>query len=218
MRTAFRLAGVASGLSAIIIVPAIKVGGMNNGFGRGTQYLTIMSLLLTMVCLLLGVTSDVLKMPSLTRLKNAMLPVLVPVECAVGVLYWSLTLTNVFHIYPDGVRYIPLWLDIQMHGLPFMILMIEMFIYSEGFRVRRVPDFCAVALFALFYISWSSFCAHVDGYWPYPILENITNPWERLRLMLNSSAIGLVLHLIISETHIRTMGAKSKFGSANASM
>ncbi|KAK3825758.1 MAG: hypothetical protein J3Q66DRAFT_436773 [Benniella sp.] len=102
-RTAVRFAGVASGLFTILIVPTIKVEGLNNGFGRGTQYLTIMSVLLSMICLSLGVAGDMLRIPSLTRLKNAMLPVLVPVECAVGV-YWYLTLSNVYHIYPDGNR------------------------------------------------------------------------------------------------------------------
>ncbi|KAI8603030.1 FAR-17a/AIG1-like protein-domain-containing protein [Dissophora ornata] len=206
-RTLFRLVGLLSGVSTLLIVPFFRAPGYSNGFGRGTQFLTIVSLILTMLCLGLGIVGDLLKQRDLIRLKNAILPVVVPAECVVTILYWYLTLSDVYNIYPDGNRYLPVWLDIQMHGLPFVYVFVEMFCYSETFQVRRVNDFFAVAAFTVLYMVWASFCAYMDGYWPYPIFDNLNCPWKQLRLMLISGAISLALQVIISETHIRTRAA-----------
>ncbi|KAI7831104.1 FAR-17a/AIG1-like protein-domain-containing protein [Gamsiella multidivaricata] len=211
-RTLFRIMGVVSGISTLLIVPTLKSQEFGSSFGRGSQFLTVLGLFLTMVCLSLGAASDLLKMPTelagLLRIKNAILPVAVPAECAVAILYWYLTLTDVYNIYPDGIRYLPFWLDIQMHGLPFAYVFIEMFCFSETFKVRRVADFCALAAFAVFYMSWSSLCAYMDGYWPYPIFDNLACPWKCLRLMLIASSIGLVFQLLIAEVHIRARAVR----------
>ncbi|KAG0061931.1 hypothetical protein BGZ92_006313, partial [Podila epicladia] len=126
-----------------------------------------------------------------TKCKNAILPIVVPAECAIAGLYWALVYQDVYNIYPDGYRYLPLWVDIQMHGLPFIFVLVEMFYHSPTFRVRRLIDFMSVAIFAFAYMGWSSLCAYMDGEWPYPIFQNTLCPWERLRLMLTSSAVGL---------------------------
>ncbi|KAF9439131.1 hypothetical protein BGZ76_010724 [Entomortierella beljakovae] len=154
-------------------------------------------------CRLLGITSE------LHRIKDAMLPILTPAEIAVAILYWSLTLSNVYHIYPDGNRYIPLWIDLQVHGIPCIFVALEMFYFSETFKVRRFTDFCAVISFALFYLSWSSLCAHKDGEWPYPILQNIVCPWERLYFMSTGIVGYVILHFVISEAHIRSKASKT---------
>ncbi|KAF9109959.1 hypothetical protein BGX27_006956 [Mortierella sp. AM989] len=161
-----------------------------------------------MINLALGIIGDVMNNQRLLKIKDAMLPVIVPGECAVAVLYWYLTLSNVYHIYPDGNRYIPMWIDIQMHGIPALFAFVEMFYFSKTFQVKRAADFCVISLFALFYMGWSSFCAHMDGEWPYPILQNLTCPWERLQMMLTSYLVYVALHFVISETHIRSRAAR----------
>ncbi|KAF9582475.1 hypothetical protein BGW38_000160 [Lunasporangiospora selenospora] len=138
----------------------------------------------------------------LIQYKNAILPVVVPAECAIACLYWYLTLKDVYNIYPDGVRYLPLWLDLQMHGVPFISAMIEMFFHSESLRICRVTEFVKVLSFGIFYIAWSSICAHMNGEWPYPVFQKIACPWERLRMMVTSTLIGLAMHVVISEYYI----------------
>ncbi|KAF9345288.1 hypothetical protein BGX26_003315 [Mortierella sp. AD094] len=94
-----------------------------------------------------------------------------------------------------------------MHGLPALFVLVEMFYFSKTFQVKRFADFCAISSFALFYMGWSTLCAHIDGEWPYPILQNLDCPWKRLRMMLTSYLIYVLLHFIISETHIRSKAA-----------
>ncbi|KAF9207059.1 hypothetical protein BGZ49_001276 [Haplosporangium sp. Z 27] len=181
------LMGIVSGIFTLYIVPRLKDSGLKHGFGRGTQYLTILSLL---------------------KIKDSMLPVIAPGECVVAVLYWYLTLSDVYNIYPDGNRYIPFWIDFQMHGLPVLFVLAEMFYFSRHFKVRRFADVCFLSFFAVFYMAWSSFCAHMDGEWPYPILENLNCPWKRLRMMISSYLIYIACYLILSETHIRAKASR----------
>ncbi|KAG0274162.1 hypothetical protein BGZ95_010044 [Linnemannia exigua] len=209
LKTMVRLAAFSSALFPILIVPTLKTKGLKNGFGGGTQYLTIVGLLVTMICIGLGIVGDVFNKPGLITLKNRILPMLVPVECVIGGLYWYLTLTNVYHIYPDGHKYLPFYIDIQMHGIPFLSGLVEMFYFSETLRIHRVMDICYFLLFAVFYSSWSSFCAHMDGEWPYPVLQNQKSDWDRYTMMFNATMVGLAIHAIVSEAHLRTRFQKA---------
>ncbi|KAF9549343.1 hypothetical protein EC957_004257 [Mortierella hygrophila] len=210
VKTIVRLAGFCSALYPILIVPTLRTKGLKDGFGGGTQYLTIVGLLVTMVCIGLGIAGDAFKQPGLIAAKNRILPMVVPVECVIAGLYWYLVLTDVFHIYPDGHKYLPFYIDIQMHGIPFLTGLAEMFFFSEALRIHRVKDTCCYLLFAVFYSSWSSFCAHMDGEWPYPVLQNQASDWERYSTMVNATMVGLAIHFIISEAHIRTTAKASQ--------
>ncbi|KAG0202658.1 hypothetical protein BGX28_004885 [Mortierella sp. GBA30] len=195
MKPAFRITSLTSTISTMLILPTLKSEGLKTGFGRGTQYLTILSLILSIVCLSVGTVEDLFKRPGLTRLKYALLTIVVPAEFLVAVMYWYLTLQDVLNIYPDGNRYLPFWLDIQMHGLAFVYVLVEMFYYSSAYEVKKVPHFIASMAFGTLYVAWSSICATIDGEWC---------PWQRFGVMMAWAAVGVVGHVAIAEVYIRS--------------
>ncbi|GJJ70916.1 hypothetical protein EMPS_03266 [Entomortierella parvispora] len=198
----FHFACISSALGAGLKLASLQTKGTKRGFGFGSQYLTILGLVMTIGMFLLALFVDFTQSSRARRIKNTLLPLLVTIECAIGAMYWLLVMRDVFHIYPDGNRYIPFWVDIQVHGLPFFYTLVEMFFISESFQVRRKADIINMSGFAVFYMCWSSFCAHMDGEWPYPVLQNITCPWTRLQMMTICSLSSVFAHIIITEAHV----------------
>ncbi|KAF9910804.1 hypothetical protein EC991_005521 [Linnemannia zychae] len=63
-KTMVRLAAFSSALYPILIVPTLRTNGLEDGFGRGSQYLTIVGLLVTMICFGLSIVGDMLNKPA----------------------------------------------------------------------------------------------------------------------------------------------------------
>ncbi|KFH68603.1 hypothetical protein MVEG_05413 [Podila verticillata NRRL 6337] len=58
-----RLISLTSVVFVILYAPTLKTQGVNHGFGGGTQYLTIVGLITTWICMALGLAVDILQWP-----------------------------------------------------------------------------------------------------------------------------------------------------------
>jgi len=106
------------------------------------------------------------------RLKTSLAILAVPVEGFVSVMYWGLMLIDPSLLVPPNPDfYLPLKLDISIHGLPAVFLWLDFLLFSPPFpKAARPMALSTTAVVA--YVSWMEYAAAKNsGIFPYPFFS-----------------------------------------------
>ncbi|GAA5871379.1 hypothetical protein JCM16303_000737 [Sporobolomyces ruberrimus] len=148
---------------------------MVSQYGGHWQYLTILSLGITWLMFLFALLKDVFPSVNLlARLKTSLGILGVPIEGFVALMYWGLMLIDPSLLMPpDPEFFLPLKLDISIHGLPAVYLWLDFLCFSPPFPKAARP--LAISTSAvLLYVTWMEFAASKNGRFPYPFLDTMT--------------------------------------------
>ncbi|GAA5838732.1 hypothetical protein JCM5353_000866 [Sporobolomyces roseus] len=149
---------------------------MRSQYGGQWQYLTILSLGISWATFAFALLKDVF--PSINffaRLKTSLAILAVPVEGFVSVMYWGLMLIDPSLLVPPNPDfYLPIKLDISIHGLPAVFLWLDFLLFSPPFpKAARPLALSTTAVVA--YVSWMEYAASKNsGVFPYPFFNEMT--------------------------------------------
>jgi hypothetical protein len=148
---------------------------MNQAYGRNYIYLTNISLYLTVTTLAIGLCVRYFKTKRFISLYVNLVSVGLPLSLLVTVLFWGLflidpTLVRNKELHDKGVR-VNLLSDLCMHFFPFLALLFEQ--YDVKLK-RETSHVIFYFIFCPSYFFITSLFAKANGFWVYPILDQLS--------------------------------------------
>lgn len=138
--------------------------------------LTYLGLLLATFTFTLGMLEDMTSFAALNRLRRAVRFIAMPLEVTVTLSYWLVYFTNASLITDQRVMApITIYEDIGLHLLPAILLVADYHSLppKQTQQMRSNLAFVAFGCTLGLYCAWLTACYKKNGYWPYPILEEI---------------------------------------------
>ncbi|KAL4889978.1 hypothetical protein BDV59DRAFT_209928 [Aspergillus ambiguus] len=138
----------------------------NEAYGWHFQYLTVIGLSLATLTFAVGLLADLTLSTRLFLLKNLLSICSAPMEVLISVLYW----------------------DISFHAVPSVVLLIDLLLLSPPWTITVVPALGLSSSIAFGYWFWIEKCFAHNGWYPYPIFEQV--PFEgRVGLFVLSAVV-----------------------------
>jgi hypothetical protein len=144
----------------------------NEAYGWHFQYLTVIGLALSTLTFAFALLADLTLSARLFLVKNLLSICSAPMEVLISVLYWSLRMIDERLVVPDWA-YIPMHADISFHAIPAIVLLIDLLLLSPPWTISIVPALGLSSTIALGYWIWIERCYKYNGWYPYPIFEQV---------------------------------------------
>lgn len=144
----------------------------NEAYGWHFQYLTVIGLSLSTLTFTIGLLADVTLSARLFLLKNLLSICSAPLEVLISILYWGLRMIDERLVVPDWAV-IPLKADISFHAVPSIVLLIDLFLLSPPWTITILPALGLSSTIAFGYWFWIERCFSYNGWYPYPIFEQL---------------------------------------------
>ncbi|PKX89799.1 putative integral membrane protein [Aspergillus novofumigatus IBT 16806] len=176
----------------------------NEAYGWHFQYLTVIGLALSTLTFAVALLADLTLSARLFLVKNLFSICSAPMEVLISVLYWSLRMVGYKIderlVVPDWA-YIPMHAgkrilelisyrsaDISFHAVPAIVLLIDLLLLSPPWTISIVPALGLSSTIAFGYWIWIERCYKYNGWYPYPIFEQV--PFEgRVGLFVMSAIV-----------------------------
>ncbi|CAO1635493.1 unnamed protein product [Parajaminaea phylloscopi] len=193
---------------------------LSSQFGGHYQFLTNISLVLTFVTLLLGMTRAVSPSLPLTReLKTVATAITMPIEVIVSLLYWTVLAIDPTLLIPsrevpdplnpgqfvtETVR-LPLLTDLCMHAFPAILLSVDYLAFSAPLPLRRPnilsswPIWTSI-ISTISYCLWAEVCKAHNGQYPYPLLS-VLSTTHRVTLYIGCALTMAVVLVTTDAVH-----------------
>ncbi|KAL2868767.1 putative integral membrane protein [Aspergillus lucknowensis] len=143
----------------------------NEAYGWHFQYLTVIGLSLATTTFAAGLLADITLSPRLFLLKNLLSICSAPMEVLISILYWGLRLVN-----------------ISFHAIPSIVFLIDILFLSPPWTITIGPALGLSSAIAVTYWFWVDLCFQNNGWYPYPIFEQV--PFEgRVGLFVLSAVV-----------------------------
>lgn len=206
-----------SALTYPFVYIATHPNKINAAYGWHFQYLTIVTLSLTYGVFVLAVLLDVLPTSPRTAFgrtltggvratKRAMLLVAAPAECLVSLIYWPIHFVDPTLLAPaELVAVFPLSADLSMHALPTLLLLVEVFALSEALDASPRTGAIIYGAFGAAYYAWVTHCASKNGWYPYPMLDLMTEP-QRALTVAGATTLAFASFLALKALHAAVYG------------
>ncbi|GAQ11599.1 UPF0641 membrane protein PJ4664.05 [Aspergillus lentulus] len=160
----------------------------NEAYGWHFQYLTVIGLALSTLTFAVALLADLTLSARLFLVKNLLSICSAPMEVLISVLYWSLrmwyrtglifqcTLASpqaglLFRWILELISYRSA--DIGFHAVPAIVLLIDLLLLSPPWTISIVPALGLSSTIALSYWVWIERCYKYNGWYPYPIFEQV---------------------------------------------
>ncbi|KAJ5440205.1 uncharacterized protein N7458_011203 [Penicillium daleae] len=179
----------------------------NEAYGWHFQYLTVIGLSLSTLTFIVGLLADVTLSRRLFLIKNLLSVCCAPMEVLISVLYWGLRLIDERLVVPDWAV-IPLHADIGFHAVPSIVMLVDLLFLSPPWTISALPSLGLSGTIAFGYWFWVEQCFYYNGWYPYPIFEQLSTT-GRIGLF-SLSAIVMALSTV---TLKRLYGHVNGFGS-----
>ncbi|KAL4779570.1 hypothetical protein BJX76DRAFT_351712 [Aspergillus varians] len=162
-----RLPSPSSGISALVHVCCVSTScPVFQTYGWHFQYLTVIGLSLATITFAAGLLADITLSPRLFLLKNLLSICSAPMEVLISILYWN----------------------ISFHAIPSIVLLIDILFLSPPWTVSIGPALGLSSTIAVGYWFWVERCFQLNGWYPYPIFEQV--PFEgRVGLFVLSAVV-----------------------------
>ncbi|KAI9931432.1 hypothetical protein MW887_010007 [Aspergillus wentii] len=159
----------------------------NEAYGWHFQYLTVIGLALSTLTFTAGLLADLTLSPRLFLAKNVLSICSAPMEVLISVLYWGLRLIDERLVVPAWAV-IPLDADIGFHAVPSIVLLIDLLLLSPPWTISVLPALGLSSTIAFGYWIWIERCFKYNGWYPYPIFDQL--PFEgRVGLFVLSAVV-----------------------------
>ncbi|KAL3476767.1 hypothetical protein BJX99DRAFT_270278 [Aspergillus californicus] len=140
-------------------------------WGWHFQYLTIIGLSLATLTFAVGLLADITSSARLFLLKNLLSICSAPMEVLISILYWGIRLVN-----------------ISFHAIPAIVFLIDILFLSPPWTITIGPALALSSTIAFGYWFWVELCFQHNGWYPYPIFEQL--PFEgRIGLFVLSAVV-----------------------------
>lgn len=187
---------------------------INDSFGWHMQYLTIIGLSLAASTFAVGLLADLTLSPTLFRIKNTLSIASAPMEVLISILYWALrtvrrapahfpptplTLDQIDPglVMPDWAPVLSLKTDFSFHAIPSVALVVDLLFFSPPYAISALPALGLSSFIALAYWFWTELCYSKNGFYAYPIFEQLDTP-GRAALFSGSAVVMAVSTLSLS--------------------
>ncbi|KAL5052170.1 FAR-17a/AIG1-like protein [Aspergillus fruticulosus] len=108
-------------------------------------------------------------------------------EVLISILYWGLRLIDERLVIPDWAI-IPMHADISFHAIPSIVFLIDLLFLSPPWTITIGPALGLSSAIAVSYWFWIERCFQHNGWYPYPIFEQL--PFEgRIGLFALSAVV-----------------------------
>ncbi|KAJ5731879.1 hypothetical protein N7493_003360 [Penicillium malachiteum] len=159
----------------------------NQAYGWHFQYLTVIGLTLSTLTFLVALLADITLSRRLFLIKNLLSVCSAPMEVLISVLYWGLRVIDERLVLPDWAV-IPLHADISFHAIPSIVMLIDLLYLSPPWTITIFPSLGLSGSIAFGYWFWVERCFQHNGWYPYPIFEQLPTP-GRIALFSMSAAV-----------------------------
>ncbi|KAL2852539.1 hypothetical protein BJY01DRAFT_232577 [Aspergillus pseudoustus] len=146
----------------------------NGAYGWHFQYLTVIGLSLATITFTVGLLADITLSPRLFLVKNLLSICSAPMEVLISILYWGLRLVN-----------------ISFHAVPSIVFLIDLLFLSPPWTITIGPALGLSSAIAVSYWFWVERCFKHNGWYPYPIFEQV--PFEGRIGLFGLSAVVMAL-------------------------
>ncbi|KAL4884443.1 hypothetical protein BJY04DRAFT_225644 [Aspergillus karnatakaensis] len=146
----------------------------NEAYGWHFQYLTVIGLSLATITFTFGLLADLTLSPRLFLVKNLLSVCSAPMEVLISILYWGLRLVN-----------------ISFHAIPSIVFLIDLLFLSPPWTITIGPALGLSSAIAVSYWFWVERCFALNGWYPYPIFEQL--PLEGRIGLFGLSAVVMAL-------------------------
>lgn len=144
---------------------------VNTAYGWHFQMFTILTLTLAYLQFVFCALSDAVPSSDVLRsAKRTLLLIAAPCETLVSTLYWPIKLYDATLLAPkELIALFPMHADLSMHAVPTILLLIEIFCFSEAFETENGNALLAYAVYGTSYYFWTERNARLNGWYPYPM-------------------------------------------------
>ncbi|TKX25232.1 hypothetical protein C1H76_2465 [Elsinoe australis] len=161
---------------------------INESYGWHFQYLTIIGLSLTTLTFMTGLLADLTSSRPLFTVKNSLSIASAPMEVLISLLYWGLRSIDPHLVIPPDLPQLPLLADMSFHLAPAVLLVVDLLYFSPPYSISALPSFGLSALIALAYYYWVELCYSKNGFYPYPLFDDVGYS-GRLMLFTGSAVV-----------------------------
>ncbi|KAJ5925459.1 hypothetical protein N7454_008098 [Penicillium verhagenii] len=195
-----RLSSPSRGLSALVHVAGLasflssfkfmhdNPNRANEAYGWHFQYLTVIGLALSTLTFIVALLADITLSRRLFLVKNLLSVCSAPMEVLISVLYWGLRVIDERLVVPDWAV-IPLHAaDIGFHAIPSIVMVVDLLFLSPPWTITALPSLGLSATIAFAYWFWVEQCFLYNGWYPYPIFEQLSTV-GRIGLFSLSAAV-----------------------------
>ncbi|KAJ5675407.1 hypothetical protein N7462_008304 [Penicillium macrosclerotiorum] len=144
----------------------------NEAYGWHFQYLTVIGLSLSTLTFAFALVADVTLSRRLFLIKNLLSVCSAPMEVLISILYWGLRVIDERLVLPDWAV-IPLHADIGFHAVPAIVMMVDLLFLSPPWTITALPSLALSGTIAFGYWFWVEQCFLYNGWYPYPIFEQL---------------------------------------------
>ncbi|OQE28564.1 hypothetical protein PENSTE_c003G09084 [Penicillium steckii] len=176
----------------------------NEAYGWHFQYLTVIGLSLSTLTFIFAILADVTLSRRLFLIKNLLSVCSAPLEVLISVLYWGLRLIDERLVVPDWAV-IPLDADISFHAMPSILMLIDLLVLSPPWTITILPSLGLSGVIAFGYWFWVERCFFYNGWYPYPIFEQLPTP-GRIGLFSLSAVVMALSTATLKWLHGRVNG------------
>ncbi|KAI8961718.1 FAR-17a/AIG1-like protein [Daldinia sp. FL1419] len=160
---------------------------MSAAFGGHFQFLTIIGLSLALCTFVVGFLADVTLSSRLFKLKNILSVCSAPLEVLISILYWGLCAIDKSLVFPPEFQ-LDLLPDVGFHATPAVFLAVDLLLLSPPWTIHGFPALALSESFALLYWLWVEYCFSRNGWYPYPIFDQLST-WQRVLLFTFSALL-----------------------------
>ena len=179
---------------------------INASFGWHFQYLTIIGLTLAALTFFFGLLADITLSPSLFSLKNALSVSSAPLAVLISILYWSLRAIDINLVLPPWAPRLATSADLGFHAIPAIGLVVDLLLFSPPYAISALPALALSSAIAVVYWFWVEACYARNGFWPYPIFEEV-GYYGRIGLFVGSAGTMLVSLVALKWVYARVNGS-----------
>ncbi|KAJ5104191.1 hypothetical protein N7532_004720 [Penicillium argentinense] len=176
----------------------------NEAYGWHFQYLTVIGLSLSTLTFIVALLADITLSRRLFLIKNLLSVCSAPMEVLISVLYWGLRLIDERLVIPDWAV-IPLDADISFHAIPSIVMLIDLLLLSPPWTITIMPSLGLSGAIAFGYWFWVEQCFQYNGWYPYPIFEQLPTP-GRVALFSISAVVMALSTATLKWLHGRVNG------------
>ncbi|MCJ1310204.1 hypothetical protein MMC25_003866 [Agyrium rufum] len=149
----------------------------NASYGWHFQYLTIIGLTLASLTFLCGSLADITLSRPIFRTKNILSICSAPLAVLISSLYWGIKSIDASLVVPEWAILDPL-VDIGFHAIPALALTLDLLFFSPPWTIDLSAAFLLSSFLAGTYWFWVELCFTKNGFYPYPLFEQLSTPWR----------------------------------------
>ncbi|ODV89502.1 hypothetical protein CANCADRAFT_19271, partial [Tortispora caseinolytica NRRL Y-17796] len=166
-------------------------------YGGILQFLTNITLFVTLVTCCIGTIADITKSALITSLKDKLAASIFSIEVVVACVYWPLKFYDKSLIVNNVVKMIPVPLDLTIHVLPVLVLLIDIALSQSPSPISSTDALMFYVVYGLAYWIWIHHTRSVNDFFPYPFLDKL-NHFQRTLMLIFCVLLAFVSHLLVS--------------------